>query len=229
MGFQGNANQTVEAMSVPGRARQRRAHRHAVSGRHAAVSRFRGSTWTSVPIRRRSRNAQCGWSATSITTVLFAVGCGGATAPQIPPAATHEPVPLVLVESNGRRVAAAELRGKQTLLFVFATFDGMSQAALTPIRQFVEQHPDIQVVGILHEPNARTFLPAWEAASTPPFLATWERSGSLIRGSGGFQPVTTVPSYVLLDARGHEAGRHAGYLALEELDQFVERSAAPYH
>ena len=89
----------------------------------------------------------CAFSILLVLSVSCAHESGGLreTAPQ---SAKGQRLDLGVRLSDGQWVELADLRGTPVLVFVFATFDAVSQASLTPLRPFVPQHPEIVVVGI---------------------------------------------------------------------------------
>ena len=83
--------------------------------------------------------------------------------------------------SDGRWLELADLRGTPVLLFVFATFDAVSQAALKSLRPFVPQHPEVVVVGIAAQPRAAQLVEAWNYATPRSRLRITARASGTIR------------------------------------------------
>jgi len=121
------------------------------------------------------------------------------------------PVDLTLRMTDGGILATSDLRGAPTLLFLFATFDGASQAALRPIRRFVADHPDVQIVGVAVQPQAPRLADAWVVALDPPFPVGWEPEETILEGTSVLGAVEAVPTLVMLDAAGVEVDRHVGF------------------
>src|SRR5688500_10391467 len=85
-----------------------------------------------------------------------------------------EPLELALRLPSGEFVDVGDLRGRPTLLFLFATFDGVSQAALRPLARFVRAHPDVHVLGVAAQPNAAPLLDAYQQALHPAFTLAYD-------------------------------------------------------
>ena len=84
--------------------------------------------------------------------------------------------------SDGRWLELADLRGTPVLLFVFATFDAVSQAALKSLRPFIPQHPEVVVIGVAAQPRAEQLVEAWAHALDPPFVVGADPYGSVENG-----------------------------------------------
>ncbi len=159
--------------------------------------------------------------------LLLLVACGGgdpegAMGRDGERASQRRPLELALRKVDGTFFEVGEQRGKPVLVFVFATFDGVSQAALDPLRRFVEAHgDDVLVVGIAAQPNARELLDAYVHALEPPFVATYDPEERITSGSSDLEDITTVPTYVMLDARGIEVARQEGLAQLRRLDEML--------
>lgn len=142
-----------------------------------------------------------------------------ATTPQEP---KGERLDLGLRLSDGRWLELADLRGTPLLLFVFATFDAVSQASLTSLRFFVLQHPEVLVVGVAAQPRATQLVEAWEYALDPPFVVGADPYGRVENGESSLGRIETVPTYILYDANGYEIDRTTGLLTEADLAQLVE-------
>ncbi|MBW2720261.1 MAG: hypothetical protein JRD94_17445 [Deltaproteobacteria bacterium] len=124
--------------------------------------------------------------------------------------------------SDGRWLELADLRGTPVLLFVFATFDTVSQASLTSLRPFVPQHPEVVVIGIAAQPRAAQLVEAWAYALDPPFLVGANPYGYVENGESTLGKIEIVPTYILYDASGYEIDRTTGLLSEAELARLVE-------
>jgi len=158
----------------------------------------------------RSSLPKRGLRVFSILLVL-SMGCAhtsGTSRDTAPPSATGPRLDLGVRLSDGRWLELADLRGKPVLLFVFATFDAVSQASLTPLRPFVPQHPGIIVVGIAAQPRAMQLVEAWAYALDPPF--------------GSLGKIEIVPTFILYGAHGYEIDRATGLLTEGDLARLVE-------
>jgi len=124
--------------------------------------------------------------------------------------------------SDGRWLELADLRGTPVLLFVFATFDAVSQASLTPLRPFVPQHPEVVVVGVAAQPRAVQLVEAWAYALDPPFIVGANPYGKVENGESTLGKIEIVPTYILYGANGYEIDRMTGLVTEGDLARFVE-------
>ena len=134
---------------------------------------------------------------------------------------SRRPVDLALVTPERTFIDLVELRGRPVLLFLFATFDVQSQAALRPLRRFMIRRPDVQVVGVGIQPQARNLLRAWRSALTPPFPVTFEPDNRIARGVSDLGNVEAIPTFVLLDERGFEQQRVTGFVNADGLERLL--------
>ena len=159
--------------------------------------------------------------------MTLAVGCASAS-PALEPSATvgseaaGRRLELGLRLSDGRWIELGDLRGTPVLLFVFATFDMVSQASLKPLRPFVQQHPDVAVIGVASEPRATQLVEAWAYALDPPFLVGADPYGSVENGRSALGKIETVPTYILYDQEGYERARVTGYQSEGQLAEMVK-------
>lgn len=162
-----------------------------------------------------------------ITATLFAISLGCAsgsmntaeTAAASPGAVRLD---LGLRLSDGRWLELADLRGRPVMLFVFATFDAVSQASLKSLRPFVPQHPEVLVVGVAAQPRALPLVEAWAYALDPPFAVGANPDGRVENGETMLGKIETVPTYILYDAQGYEIARATGLLSEGDLAKLVE-------
>ncbi|MGB0679052.1 MAG: TlpA family protein disulfide reductase [Polyangiales bacterium] len=141
-------------------------------------------------------------------------------------AARNAPVRLPLYTHAREAIDVADWHGQPLLLFVFATFDGASQAAVKPLRRLVAED-NAQVLGVLTaQPNARQLLELWTHAIEPNFPTAYDAEQRLRRGGSALGPVRSVPTYIVLDAHGRIAGRHQGYASLRRLRVLWRQVAA---
>lgn len=124
--------------------------------------------------------------------------------------------------SDGRWLELADLRGTPVLLFVFATFDAVSQASLKSLRPFVPQHPEVIVIGVAAQPRAAPLVEAWEYALDPPFVVGADPYGRVENGESALGKIEAVPTYILYDADGYEIARKTGLMTEGDLAQLVE-------
>ncbi len=119
-------------------------------------------------------------------------------------------IELALRKADGSFIDVGDLRGQVVVLFVFATFDGVSQMALHPLRAIAERHPDVHIIGIAAQPGARLLIDPYEHALHPPFTVTYDPEERVHTAEGPLGAIEAVPTIVVLDRRGLIAARHVG-------------------
>lgn len=124
--------------------------------------------------------------------------------------------------SDGRWLELADLRGRPLLLFVFATFDAVSQASLKSLRPFVTLHPEIIVIGVAAQPRAGPLVGAWAYALDPPFPVGADPYGDVENGESCLGKIERVPTFIVYDARGYEVDRATGLLSEADLAKLAE-------
>ncbi len=160
----------------------------------------------------------------AIALALVLASCASAKSSRegtTPRAVDGQRLDLGLRLSDGRWLELADLRGKPVLLFVFATFDAVSQAALKSLRPFVPQHPEVLVIGIAAQPRATQLVEAWDYALDPPFVVGADPYGRVENGQTMLGKIETVPTYILYDARGYEVDRTTGLVTEGDLAKLV--------
>ena len=169
------------------------------------------------------RSASC---IAFLTALLLVPACGGAqeSAGATPRARSRSGVDLTLRMADGRTVEVAEQRGSKVLLVVIATYDGVSQAAMRSVSRFARDHQDVLVLGIVAEPDAARFVPLYEESLALPFALTYDPADTITTGVSDLGQLDAVPSFYVLDAEGHIAGRFVGYMSEQDLDHFVMTS-----
>ncbi|KPK13730.1 MAG: hypothetical protein AMJ62_14420 [Myxococcales bacterium SG8_38] len=156
--------------------------------------------------------------------LVVALGCARAassTQGTTPDANESGRLDLGLRLSDGRWVELADLRGRPLLLFVFATFDAVSQAVLKSLRPFVSQHPEILVIGVAAQPRAGPLIEAWAYALDPPFPVGANPYGSVENGESSLGKIDKVPTFIVYNADGYEVARATGLLSEGDLVQLV--------
>jgi len=162
--------------------------------------------------------------------VLSGAGCARETSSAQKTLRASQSAPrldLGLRLTDGRWVELAELRGTPVLLFVFATFDAVSQATLKSLRPFVPQHPELVVVGVAAQPRAGQLVEAWDYALDPPFVLGTNPYGLVENGESTLGKIDTVPTFILYDADGYEIARTTGLLSEADLAQLVKPLSRP--
>lgn len=134
------------------------------------------------------------------------------------------PIELELRTPDGAFVAVGDLRGRVAILFFFATYDGVSQAAVRPLSRFVRHHPEVYVIGIATQPNPALFAEAWEAALTPPFVVAFDPEENITQGTTPVGHIAAVPTYLVLDERGVEVVRYTGFASQNQLERMLIRA-----
>jgi peroxiredoxin len=115
---------------------------------------------------------------------------------------TADAVSLTLTDLEGSQFDVAEFRGRRVLLFLFATFDLTSHAAVEPLQQFAREHTDLKVIGIAVQPDARELLAIFASALEIEFDVAYDADNLILRGLSGLGQVNAVPSYVLIESDG---------------------------
>jgi len=170
-----------------------------------------------------------GRAAALVTIALAALGaaCGGSSADSegavgvSTAQAAQAPIELALRTSQGTFVDVGDLRGKPVVLFLFATFDGMSQAALRPLSRFYRQHPEVHVIGIAVQPNPQMLLDPYVSALAVPFTVTYDPEERILPGTSMLGRVRVVPTYIVLDAHGFIRARHQGFASESKLERLL--------
>jgi len=171
--------------------------------------------------RALRRAAPAALGAAALLLALMGA-CGSEMAPLEAPASTQGPIHWMLQSSEGERFDLAAYRGRPTLLFVFATWDGASQAALRPLGRFVRHHPEVAVLGLAAQPDAETLATLWAEALSPPFLVAIDPEEELTAGTSPLGRLEAIPAYVMLNASGVEADRQIGFASLGRLERMLD-------
>ena len=135
-------------------------------------------------------------------------------------------IELTLRRSDGVFLEVGELRGQVVLLFVLATFDAMSQMALTPLRAIAEAYPETAIVGVAAQPSARLLVEAYETALEPPFPITYDPQETVAEGESMLGEIEGVPTFIVLDRRGREVARHVGFADEARLAELLATAGA---
>lgn len=129
---------------------------------------------------------------------------------------------LKVTNEEGRSLELAELRGRPSLLFLFATYDTTSQLALTPLITASQTEDRVTFIGIAVQPDAGTFLGPFRKALDIPFALYIDDTGALLQGKTVLGRVPGVPAYVALDAGGHVRKTFFGVAKHAELEELVD-------
>lgn len=137
------------------------------------------------------------------------------------PAAAEGSVELTLRRADGTFLEVGEQRGQPVLLYVFATFDGVSQMLLNPLRNVAERHPELRIIGIAAQPSARLLVDAYVHALAPPFPVTYDPRESVRGGESALGEIDTIPTLIVLDERGVEVARHTGFADERRIEALI--------
>lgn len=116
---------------------------------------------------------------------------------------------LTLARLDGQLLFVGEMRGQPVLLYFFATYDVVSHGNVMPLGAFTEAHPEVRVVAVAIQPNARQFVDAWVNALRPPFEVTFDPDDAIRNGTTALGQLG-VPTFLLLDADGVPRAALAG-------------------
>jgi peroxiredoxin len=148
---------------------------------------------------------------------LGIAGCAGSQSGSTTPA-----LDLTLNNIDGRSLELSALRGRPALLFLFATYDAVSQIALTPLLAASESDKGVTIVGIAVQPDAREFLGPFRTALDIPFALYFDGSGALLQGKTALGKIPGIPAYVALDAEGHVRGTFFGVAKAADLETLID-------
>ena len=162
--------------------------------------------------------------ALCVSVAALLAGCGATTTTTSYGDATADSTPapfdVPLRTAYGEPVELSELHGHTVLLYLFATFDLPSQAALEPLREVAREHPELRVVGIALQPNAGELLPIFGSALEVEFPLAYEPENLLLRGLTDVGQIAGVPTYVLLDSAGFITQKAFGAMSAQALRQW---------
>ena len=131
-------------------------------------------------------------------------------------------VELTLATPTGELLFLGDMRGRPILLYFFATFDVASQANLTPLDAFTRAHPEVRVIAVAIQPDARVLLDAWVHALSPAFETTFDPDNAISEGTSVLGQLG-VPTFVLLDADGVPRAAEAGIQPRATLEAMLTR------
>ena len=164
-----------------------------------------------------------------LACALALAGCGPSeptTPVGVSSAVPEGTVELSLETTDGRTVEVADQRGGLLLLFVLATWDGVSQAAMRPVARFTRAHMDTVVLGVVVQPDAQTFATMLAETFVPPYTIVFDPRDTVGRGLSDLGPLEAVPSFYMIDASGHIVARHVGVIAERDLDAMYQTALA---
>jgi peroxiredoxin len=127
-------------------------------------------------------------------------------------------IDLRLTKADRQVLDIAQFRGKKVLLFLFATFDLASQAALAPLLAFLKKHPAIHAVGVALQPDPAKLLPMYSAYWSIPFPLTFDSEKAIVPGRSDLGTIGLIPVYILLDEYGTIVHRIDGAATERQLE-----------
>lgn len=136
------------------------------------------------------------------------------------------PIDLQLTTTDGRIVELADQRGGLVLLFVLATYDGLSQAEVRPVSRFTRDAPDTVVLGVVAERDAASFAPIYASSLLPPYTVVYDAESTITDGTSALGELPGVPTFYMIDAHGIVAEQHTGYLDEDALLRMRDHARA---
>ncbi len=164
----------------------------------------------------------------SLVLALWVAGCGGGAATVGGPTgpSADQPIELQLTTTEGRIVELSDQRGGLVLLFVLATYDGLSQAEVRPVSRFTREANDTVVLGVVAERDAPSFAPIYADALDPPYTVVYDAQASITAGTSQLGELPGVPTFYMIDAHGIVVDRRTGYLTEQDLFAMRDRARA---
>jgi len=156
------------------------------------------------------------------TCAYVVSGCGAASSAETTPmgmthAPSEDPIELSLTTTDGHVVELSDQRGGLVLLFVLATYDGLSQAEVRAVSRFTREATDTVVLGVVAERDAASFAPIYADALSPPFTIVYDAASTITEGTSALGDLPGVPTFYMIDGHGRIAERRTGYLTEAEL------------
>lgn len=162
-------------------------------------------------------------------SVVCLAACGGAQGESV--GVSHSfptrAVELTLRSPDGQFIDVGDLRGAPTLLFVFATFDELSQASLNAVARFHRLHPEAHVLGVAAQPDAEELLGAYAEALHIAFTVAYDPENTVARGLSGLGPIEAVPMFIVIDENGFIVAEHVGYASENQLENLLLTATRP--
>jgi hypothetical protein len=213
------ANEHVEVRTqrVVGRERERTSwgalRGHGVAGRRLPRTRViaTSSMLRSIVLVLAISAASCGGASSALT--------GSTHGPR-----ADRPIEMSLRTVDGHVVDLADQRGGLVLLFVLATYDGLSQAAVRPVTRFTREAADTVVLGVVVEPNAEQFADVYQSTFRPPYTVVYDETGTIALGTSDLGELPGVPAFYMIDAHGMLVDRRSGYVSEHELFALRDRA-----
>ncbi|MCA9582787.1 MAG: TlpA family protein disulfide reductase [Myxococcales bacterium] len=132
-------------------------------------------------------------------------------------------VDIELVSVDGEPFFLGDYRGSDVVVFLFATFDGVSQISARPLSEFARSHPETVVIGIAIQPNAKSFAGPWRDVVDPDFVVAYPANETAaLSGATDLGHVEAVPTVLHIDPHGKLRNRHVGLVEPASLKDFVK-------
>jgi peroxiredoxin len=128
---------------------------------------------------------------------------------------------LSLTNEEGRSLDLSALRGRPSVLFLFATYDAPSQVALMPLLAASKAEDRATFVGIAVQPDAQAFLAPFRKALDIPFALYFDGTGALLKGTTALGKIPGIPAFVALDAEGHVCKTFIGVPSKADLESVI--------
>lgn len=149
--------------------------------------------------------------------VVLASACAGSLS-----GPTTPKLEMLVTNEEGRSLQLSALRGRPSLLFLFATYDSTSQLALTPLITASQLDDRVTFIGIAVQEDAQEFLGPFKEALDIPFAIYIDSAGALLKGSTALGKLPGVPAYVALDAEGHIKKTFFGVASVDQLEELID-------
>ena len=157
----------------------------------------------------------------ALALTVCASAIGGCAGTGEAPAATPV-MELTLTSETGRTLKLSALRGRASVLFLFATYDPSSQLALTPLLAATQHEDRVTFVGIAVQPDAQAFLRPYREALDIPFALYFDGTQALLQGTTALGKLPGVPAFVALDAQGHVRKTFVGVPNAGDVQSVIE-------
>ncbi|MEZ4288875.1 MAG: hypothetical protein R3A47_12240 [Polyangiales bacterium] len=139
----------------------------------------------------------------------------------LPTATAGDRISLGLRTADGVWTEVGAFTDQPTLIFAFATFDAVSQAAAQPLVFVTQRHPELNVIAIAAQPYSSGIVEAWKAALQPPFIVAYDPTHSVEEGRSALGRIESVPMYFLLNNQARLLAVRVGFQSEEELETLL--------
>ena len=151
--------------------------------------------------------------------------CGGAiSSAERTSADAKSMAPWVFASTDGNAVAAADMRGRVTIILFLTTYDTASQIAAEKFEHCLHTLPRrTNAIAVAMEPPDNAVLVGTFHDSLKLSYPVLMPDPATLVGQGPFGSIGVVPTWVVLDAYGREVWRGVGVRALPALGDTVSR------